>query len=67
MARQDKRIAVHYAPAGTALCVAGRRQGVTLVTSASPRETTCGQCHRLPEWKTAWRNAAKVEQAPLRS
>lgn len=65
MTRQDGRIAVHYAPTGTALCVAGRRKGVTLATSPNPRETTCGQCHRLPEWKAAWSNAAKAERARL--
>lgn len=65
MARQDKRTTTHYAPAGKALCVAGRRQGVKLATSPNPRETTCGQCHRLPEWKTAWRNAAETERARL--
>lgn len=64
MARQDGRVPIHYAPGGVTVCMLGRRKGVTLKVSEDPRETTCGQCQRKPEWKTAWKNAAKVAKAP---
>lgn len=59
MARQDGRIPIHFAPDGEVVCMLGRREGVELVISADPHATTCGQCHRVPAWKRAWRDAAK--------
>jgi len=59
MARQDGRIPVHYAPEGVALCVVGRRHGVEVTVSEDPRETSCGQCERIPAWKQAWREEAE--------
>jgi hypothetical protein len=64
MVRQDGRVVVHFGPADDAACVVGRRVGVEANVSADPRETTCGQCHRLPEWKQAWKDAAKKVSAP---
>lgn len=64
MVRQDRRAVVHYGPDEDALCVVGRRTDVETLVSDDPRETTCGQCHRLPEWKQAWKNAARTVKAP---
>lgn len=63
MVRQDGRVVVHFGLADDAACVVGRRWNVEVLVSADPRETTCGQCHRLPEWKQAWRDAAKKDAA----
>lgn len=64
MVRQDRRAVIHYGPDGEALCVVGRRKDVDVPVSSDPRKTTCGQCHRLPEWKQAWKDAAKKVSAP---
>lgn len=64
MARQDGRPVIHFAPDDVALCVIGRRTGVEAQTSSDPRETTCGQCHRLPAWRQAWRDEARKVKAP---
>lgn len=64
MVRQDRRAVIHYGPGDVPLCVVGRRKDIDVPVSSDPRETTCGQCHRLPEWKQAWKDAAKKVSAP---
>ena len=64
MVRQDRRAVIHYGPDDEALCVVGRRKDVAATVSSDPRETTCGQCTKLPEWKQAWHDEAKRVKAP---
>lgn len=64
MVRQDGRVVIHFGSDDIAMCVIGRRGDVEPVVSEDPRKTTCGQCHRLPEWKQAWKDAARKVATP---
>lgn len=62
MVRQNGERIVHFEGDDGPVCRVDFRDPRS--TTSDAREVTCGKCLRRPEWKQAWKDAAKKVSAP---